>query len=408
MLFFKFSDQDVLMKDEFTQADRSIFLDNKKVVDLYVEAPHENAWHIFNLTPSKILPILPPGHHWTYFNGKRSIIAELSAPSHHYTLVLYGPDAKGKINFIFRVDGITTYSFAHTQTTKATQRHKPKGLDFYVPGYNYAAATYKTGHMIGHMIDHKDNINTGYKENWSTNDRRAYTPEPPFYGWGQGIRRLQVDKVRGQGGAYAQFNSYSCYSLRTNDGTLVPDTVRLLSYNTTSNGWCLANLLHVSFNENMDRPNDQIKYMDHAAYFTSSIEAAPIVASYSPALSKTALRLKAREPLMQENRINSGSIYSRFPQQDSFIAACMAGDREFETSGRKLHAGICADRQGDKVTSKTYIQRSLFFAEKLRELEDRRLLFSIEETNETLFFFKNQNGNMDDDYDHFKQLISKR
>jgi hypothetical protein len=278
--------------------------------------------------------------------------------------------------------------------------------DFRVPGYDYSKHRYKTGHVLGHLIDHKDTMMVGQKEDWSTYDHRNYVPEPAEYEYGLGIRRLKVGKIRETGGAYAQLNVYTKNSLETTDGTLVPEDIRFYAY-TLPNYTVDISVLHVEFEENMKWPKGQ-KVLDHAAAsLSTSLASCPIVTPYSPDHTDREIRYHARDAHLQHSKISTSDIVSRFPEKDKYHSAFTAGDTEYETAGRKLNAGMTAYGAGNATMSQQYVRRSLTYGEKLAESEKYgKNLYTKDEAKSATEFLK-EAGKKDDKFESFEDQFSK-
>ena len=394
-----------LDKEDDTSNSRELYIDNMRLVSLKFEMDKEEAWDLFNQLPEHILPPLPEGYKWVRTNDNYSIIRNKRSENHEIMIVIYGPDKTKYINFICRVDDVTTYSFGHTKNGKGPgNRAYPVNLNnFRVDGYDYADKKYKQ-HVRGHLIDHQDSI-IGVPT-ISTYDFRNYVPEPPQYEWGLGFRRLKVQELRNSGGgAYAQFNSYSDKPFITQNGTPVPDDVRFYAYSKKPD-YKATEVFHVEFEEDMFRPAG-VSVLSHAAKnFMSSPDASPVVATYNPDSSDRALRLQCRNLSKKEQSIRSEKVVSRFLKKDQQIAAFSAADTEFESAGLQLHAGAIARR---KKTSLSYVKRALFFGNELAELEDDSVsVFTRDQINEAQTFFakRKDKGDMDALEDEFNALCS--
>ncbi len=403
---FKHQEEKALERYDNISATRALYLEKQQCVEITFEMDDERAWDLFNKLPSYILPVLPHGYQWVEANHNFSVIRNISSKEHDIKVVLYGPDKTNYINFICQVDGITTYSFAHTKHGKGpdNRAYPISSNNYRVLDYNYAPKKYGA-HVRGHLIDHQDTI-LG-KPNLSTCDARNYVPEPPEYEWGLGFRRLKIAELRKTpgGGAYAQMNMYSEASWITANGTSVPDDVRVYTY-TKNNHYQAKEVYHVDFEENMQRPKG-VKVLEHAASnFASSVAASPVVSIYSPDWSDRSLRASGREAFMKENKIGTHAAPSRFVYKDKIFSASSAGDKEFETAGRQLHTGVFATE--DDRLSLEYIKRAMFFGDDLLDLDGAGTVFSSEEKKEGGLFFKSKGGDMEDFYDHFKQLSRPR
>lgn len=401
---------EALAKMDKISAVRELYIDRKKSVNLTVEMDDEKAWDLFNKFPEHVLPPLPHGYQWVRANDNYSIIRDRRSEECDISLLLYGPDKTNYINFLLQVNEITTYSFGHTKEANGPpDRDYPMtSADFRVPDYDYSSKKYK-GHVRGHLIDHQDTILS--KKSLSTQDDRNYVPEPPDYEWGLGFRRLKIAELRKQtgGGAYAQLNMYSEHSLITANGTTVPDDVRVYTY-TKQQGYLAKEVYHVEFEENMYRAPG-VGVLKHAAdHFATSINAAPVVACYSPDHSDRALRLQGRSSAVKEANIGTNLAPSRFIYKDKLYSACDSGNNEFETAGRQLHAGIYAEN--DNKISLEYLDRALFFGGKLDSLDSKKPIFTKKEKKEGCTFFKTcrvlfeDDDKTDDLTDKFRQLCS--
>ena len=381
----KHTEPEALNQPDELSAARELYIGNKKLVELTVEMDKEEAWEVFNALPEHILPPLPHGYQWAHAKDNYSIICNALSPKHNISLILYGPDAtQGHINFLCQVDGVTTYSFAHTKPSNEIDRKYPmKEGDYRVPGYNYTNKKYKR-HVQGHLIDHIDTIHQG--SNSSTYDARNYVPEPPQYEWGLGYRRCKVGVLRKQpgGGAYAQYNVYPEHPIKTADGTPVPEDVRFYAY---SNDYVAqADIVHVKFEEEMQRKKG-VKVLEHAEQFKSSLAAAPVVQTYEAEMSDRDLRREGRKTWKKISQIDEGDIFSRFKNKDRMLFSCVAGDLEFEASSRQLRTGISAE--ADETTRNSFLARSLHLAKKLCDL-DGGSPFNKKDKKLARTFFKGQ------------------
>jgi hypothetical protein len=411
MRTFLVEDRNALKKNEKTSGKREVYIDKHELAKFYVETQTEEAWEIFNKMPEHTLAPLPAGYQWVA-NKKYSIVREESTNDHELRLILFGPNTTKKINYLFLIDGVTAYSFAHAQKNSTLKRAYPMSLsDYKVPGYNYSKTRF-SGHVRGHLIDLPDTIiSQGIP--YSSDDRRNYIPEPPEYEWGLGIRRLKVQEIRKTGGAYAQLSVYLKEPWKTANNTSVPDNIYFYHYTSNPNNYVYTsdtNVLNVSWEEDLSRPKGH-KVLAYASNnFTSSTEAVPVVVPYDPISSDRDLRYLGRNTLRKIDDLTQKKIHSHSPQHDKLVAQWDAGDKEFESSTRKLNTAIYAGTVEEFPLSKNYIVRSLDFAESLNELDDSTIeLFSNEIVREGFKFFKNNPKlDLDDEfYDHFKQLTTK-
>lgn len=379
---------------------REVYNDSHEYVPITFEMTDEEALEAFYDLPENVLPSnLPSQYRWVLKGTKHCIAKITSADDHDLKIVLYGPDKKtGKVNFIFIVNDVTVYSLAHIQRpSKDPKRTYPSGLDFRVPDFAYNEHQYSS-HVKGHMIDHADTICVGQREYWSTYDRRNYTPEPPDYDWGLGIRNLKVKDLRKNGGgAYAQLNYYTDTPDKTVDGTLVPEEVRFHTFSLRN--YKESEIYHVEFSENFKRPKGT-KVLEHASEkFTTSVESSPIVKMYDPEASDRALRLMARNEEKRSLSIKNGDVHSRFQDKDSILASLSSADLEFETTSRKFGAGVLAGKKGKSTIATNYIQHGLFSAEKLLESEDYKDCFTPEDKKLTVRYLRKRTDDASDDED---------
>lgn len=369
-------DDDAVSVNEDMSAARVLFANNHEPVPLQVEMDLPEGWEYFNKLPDHVLPPLSPGYEWTRVNNKYCIIREIDAKVDDLLLIIYGPDqVTHKINFIFRINNRTTYSFAHTKNGHGPgKRNYPMYTSGYrVPGFDYSGHRYGS-HVRGHLVDHEDTIlNANTRDLWSTEDPRNYVPEPPDYEWGLGFRNQKVKKLRQQrgGSAYAQLNVYPRRPLLTSNGTPVPEDVKFIAYSIDpQRNYTADEAFDVEFDEDLTR-RAGVKVLDHAdANFAMDVRACPIVKPYSPQLSDRALRLQARDAFFKVAKIQDGNISSRFPERDALFASCDAANHEFETAGRHLGAGVRLFDAGRQGEGKSYARISLHLACQLSELDD--------------------------------------
>ncbi len=370
-------DIDALEKSDDISDKRELHLERLETVPLKVEYQDPLAWNIFNKMPRHILPPLPLGYQWARVNSKYSVIREEEAKSHELLLVLYGPNKEKvpRINLIFQVDGVTTYSFAHTSSRKGPgpKDEPPMSCSNYaVPGYNYSAHGYKS-HVRGHLVDRKDTITEGPEKSWSTNDPRNYVPEPPDYGWGLGFRRLKVKELRASKGegAYAQFNIYPRKPLLTKDKTPVPEDVYFYPYSlgTDYNYILEKNVFSVEWNESFKRPEKTTVLGHAAATFVTSSAASPVVKIYDAAASDRALRADLRACRTQIDKIASREIVSRFPAKDGLYAHQTAAAGEFERIDSRFSAGLFASNNKNSQHAKFHFRGALSYGEGLVEFD---------------------------------------
>lgn len=388
---------------------REVHQESHEYVPLTIEMADEEALDAFYALPENVLPPnLPAQYRWVKKDDAHCIAKVSGAKDHALTLILYGPHAQTtKINFLFQVDGVTVYSFAHIQRpAQDPQRTYPNGLDFRVPNFNYRKHKYSS-HVRGHMIDHADTICSGSSEDWSTYDRRNYTPEPPDYDWGLGIRNQQVKALRSShtGSAYAQINEYTGPIEKTVDGTPVPSDVRFCTYSLKT--YNAEDIYHVEFSENFKRPKGK-KVLEHAAdTFTTSVAASPSVKSYNSNATDRDLRYWARNEEKKALAIRNGDVYSRFLNKDIVASALSSGNMEFETAGRKLHAGVLAGDQGKTAIAAGYIKHALSSAEKLLEDEEHKSAFNADEKTLTTRYLRKATENGSDDNEDYDGILDR-
>ena len=238
--------------------------------------------------------------------------------------------------------------------------------DYKVPNFPYKPRKVKNykSHVRGHIIDHRDTIQVGQSEWWSTYDKRNYIPEPPSYHWGLGTRRSAVSKIRKsvEGVAYAQLMEYPEPVLKTSNGTSVPNAIYYYCYNSSNNNYKLNEVFSVEWCEDLSRPNKSIKYLDHAKNnFTTSLDAAPVVLPYSPDQSDRALRLAKRNSAKLSTEIRKKRVKSRFPEKSTLYALGDAADIEVTGVDQRMKVGFFADENGDQKLSLEYVKRAFTF-----------------------------------------------
>lgn len=369
MKFWSVEPAGLLEETEGLSPLRELYQSNQVPVELKCEAAMDDAKTIFNELPVNILPKLPPGYQWTSYNDEYSIIRNFSSKEHSLKLILFGPNDKDQINFLFQVDGITTYSLAHTSRKAEPARSHPMAKTAYnVPGFDYSKTKYNN-HVQGHLIDQKDTMQVGPREKWSCYDPRNFVPEPPEYEWGPGIRNQKVAALRRMNvdTAYAQHLHYLEKPLETIDKTRVPVSTHFTTYTINGKIYNPTEMIDINWNENMKRPAGE-KIVDHASrVLTSSIDSAPVIEVYSPITPDRTLRLNSRNHKKKADSIESGSTKSRFPLRSSLFSRTLSGDVEFEHSDRKIEAAIAADKTKSPSVSLQYTKSSIKYSEELIE-----------------------------------------
>ncbi|MAZ77503.1 MAG: hypothetical protein CMF39_02375 [Legionellaceae bacterium] len=348
-------------------ARRSSFITCQEVVALHIEAHHDDARDCFNNLNLEVLPRLPHGYRWVEVENQFAVMKDVQAPDHHLKLIIYGPDAKSQINYLFQVDNVTTFGFAHTRKTKEPKsRRYPMTQDQYrVPGYAYQEHDF-SAHVRGHIIDHKDTIReVGLSSAWSTYDGRNYVPEPPDYAWGQGVRKQKVAEVRKKFAAYSQFMEYGEGHHVTVGGTPVPTAIYFTSFRfDREQQYQPTEVFNVEFDEDLSRPNKRITYLKHAKKtFVTSPEAAPVVVPYSPSSTDRTLRLLRFNAVRRAEAIATGNVQSRFPARDELYAHGDAADIEVGSISRRVLAAEFAGEAGDSETGLGFMNRALALGE---------------------------------------------
>lgn len=401
---FNYTDPSALEIREDTSPKRALYLEQREPAPVVFEMQSEQAWRAFNELPARVLPPLPPGYTWTRVKNHYAAIRHNLSQVHEILIVLYGPNKEKEINFLCCIDGVTTYSLAHTATEKSMRRAYPMfSHDFKVPEYDYSKKIFKK-HVRGHLIDHQDTIPEGRKS--STFDARNFVPEPPVNEWGSDFRSSKVSEIRSSlnGGVYVQSNDYGHAPLKTKNGTLVPEKVRFCCFDRS---YQPEEVYHVSFEENFDKPS-KVQMLAYAKqHLSSDLATMPVVVPYVPEQADRVLRCKVKRKVKLEQHITQGFFKPRFPRKDQWSAACSAGDFEFESAGRQLHAGILSSIEQSPASS-FFFDRSRTSAEKLLSIDDKNP-FKNKEIVEALHFFANDTqGQYDDVFDHFLQLWSIR
>lgn len=119
---------------------REFSLKRQVYTSISIEYVNEKAWEKFHALPIHVLPLLPERYQWIKEDDEYHIIRDSYSEKRELTLVLYGPDTKHQyINFIFLVDNVTWYSFAHTKNGSGPEdRHYPPEINFKVLDYDYS------------------------------------------------------------------------------------------------------------------------------------------------------------------------------------------------------------------------------------------------------------------------------
>lgn len=257
--------------------------------------------------------------------------------------------------------------------------------------------------MRGHLIDHKDTMRVGPRENWSTYDRRNYIPEPPEYEWGLGFRRLKVAELSKRGGAYSQINEYDEDPLIAEDGTLVPSNVRFIAYSLES--YQKNEVFHVQFEESMKRPSGR-KVLEYASEtISTSVNNTPFSILYDINSNDRSLRLQIRNLRKQENEIYK-DVTVRFPEKDAKFHAYAAADRSFESVDPITHAVVSTYDEQPK-SAQQYIKYGLSFFSHLNEVGEKNPI-TPDGKKEINSFLKTQvdEGEMEEVSDQFKKLMA--
>ncbi|NDH09589.1 MAG: hypothetical protein EBY16_08270 [Gammaproteobacteria bacterium] len=415
----KFNLVDVLEKNENCSDIRAIFIEHQQMVAINFKFEEEHAFELFHKLPVEFLPQLPKAYQWVKANGRYGIIRHQHSVEHVIEILIYGPDKNGSINFLCRCDQVTFYSFAHVQKNGfPAQRDYPlKSQDYKVGAYNYATARFNN-HIRGHMIDHHDTIATQWN---SSKDISNYTPEPPDYAWGMGIRRLATHHLRSlkNGGVYAQYNQYGAQPLQTANATLVPDRVRFFTYQALKSfnpltqkkltSYQQLDLFHVSFSEDLKKTTAG-KILDHARNnFCSDWESVPVIKVYKPQLTDLELRQRAQDMIEQTSQVLNGEIMSRFVNQDHYDLLCISGDYEFDNCSQRLSAAIASNAHGYRLHTFNYCKSSLAYAQALLKLDrvtPSKILDENIKTQAHSFFQQATDPQILELADQFKQLCA--
>lgn len=409
MKTFSYIDPDALFKNDDISQARELHLERHRAVSVEYEFQYEEAFELFHAMPPSTLPILPPGYQWVRSNEKYTVIRDKAATKHELALVLYGPnkDKKPKINYIFQVDGVTVYSFAHTAVEDPElDRRYPSELGannaFKVPEFNYKRGKKcSKSHMKGHLIDHRDTI-VRSRGILSTYDYRNFIPEPPDGEWGKNIRRLKVGEIRAQQGAYAQQCFYPDEPLMTQNETAVPEYTYFSSYSLK---YEKEDVYNFRWDDKLSRPNGQ-KVLKYASEnLATSPESAPVVEMYSPDASDRALRRQVRELSRKVSNIVEGNIDSHHPEYDALHTRYAAADFEFESASQKMLAARAAQKQEHPDVAYRFARRSLFFGEKLAEIGSPDICTKeAKKALSKMFKAERENEKMDELKDIFRQL----
>lgn len=389
------SDGALDIEDELSPK-RETFIERMEEISFELETSTQEAFEIFNEMPEITLPPLPWGYMWTRnADDQYCIIRDKDSFDHYFDLILFGPNAHDQINFLFQVDEVTTYSFAHTNKGTGPSGCTPpmSYFDYRVPDYDYSRARYKQ-HVRGHLIDLHDTIRVGLRHLWSAVDHRNFIPEPPEYEWGMGIRNQKVRALRRlpYPTAYAQYSLYPDRPLKTNDNTWVPEEVFFTSFSIQGNVYKRLDSIDVNWVENMKRPTGQ-KILDHAAAkLTTSLSASPVVETYTPDSDDRTLRKESRNHVRTANFIASGTYQARFPQTSEMSFRFFAADKEFEHITHQLRATITADKAEKSLDAIHNLDRSLNNGEVLADLDEDGELISNAVRRSSLDLIRRKEG----------------
>lgn len=380
------------LPDQVSQA-RELYLEKQTEVKVQVNMDFEEALPLFHQLPMNVLPPLPIGHQWVVHNGKYSVIRDKNAIEKDLSLTLFGPSlsATPHINFLCRVDGVTTYSFTKALKGKgpASRKYPMQAKDFHVDGYDYRPGVTFQNHMRGHLGDHQDTIIRRFLTP-STQCSSNFIPEPPIDAWGKFFRNQKVKIVRSLEGYYAQYNEYDDVKNLTVNDTMVPTHARFYTFDRH---YGFNDVHHVSWTENLERANPALTYVEnYQQQFASSELASPIVKAYEPAMTDRDLRGLRRGTLKDLNQIIGGAAKSRFSIHDQAHTAAKAANIEVTSSNcLPLSARKLFDvTRSDRVTVSVHeMQRSLYHMSKLQELSSSTVssVYSENTRQQSLMFF---------------------
>lgn len=196
--------------------------------------------------PHDFWPRLPMGYCWEVEGaGGAQLLAHRDALPIKTEVVLYGPNADEKYNYITFFNGVNVQSFSYTRPASDTYCHggakKTKQVNRYPSDLTTDKFRTKSGvqYIRGHCIDYKDTLET-YP--LSSNDKRNFLPEVDNEIYWNYIRNHWIASVRKNKNAYMQIpyydekSNFHFYSnevpVYTISGAMVPKGVFLSEIST--------------------------------------------------------------------------------------------------------------------------------------------------------------------------------
>lgn len=360
-------DQALELNEDMSQP-RELYVQKQRVVPVEVHMDFEEALPLFHALPSKVLPPLPIGHQWISHNDTYSVVRDFNALEQDISLTLFGPSQRATphINFLCQVDGRTTYSLAKILEANGPPDRKYPMTDkqFHVDSYEYIAGETFKNHMRAHLIDHEDTIIRGGLT-LSTKFAPNFIPEPPIRAWGMDFRNHKVRALRKVGGYYARFYTYDI-------------------------NFHFKDVHHISWTENLTRPNKNTTYVDYfQTNFSSCLQALPIIQCYEPGVTDRFIRNIRRDSFSTMNDIIEGSVKTRFAAKDQANAIARAANLEITstnclpTSAVKLF-DLNTTNKADIAIHE--MQRSLHHVSKLQEIDDATIYSARTQAKGIRFF----------------------
>ncbi len=166
-------------------------------------------------------PHLPEGYIWVEKQHDLQIYKHQHAPTSSFKIHLFGPDIKGRIQFVVEKDHIPQHGFAMTR-----KEGFPKDLRNEYPMTLESFRSNSIPHWRGHIIDYKDTLGDPEERNISTLRHWNYKPEPPEY-WAQTLRTKAVSDIREIEGSYAEIMLYGFSPIKTDGGDPIPRAIVL-------------------------------------------------------------------------------------------------------------------------------------------------------------------------------------
>lgn len=222
------------------------------------------AIHALAQLPDELLPRLPDGYIWQRTQSglqlqQYAFLTPRLDQRSDIEIVVYGPDARGQINYLTMINGVNYQGFSHTrpisdpfrdvETSSGIARRYPLPPD----DFDVWTATgwiryFEKGHIIpfhdtmevgrnrvsGERIDKmkilKEFRNHPLGRYYSTHDRRNYIPEPPA--WNERYRRTLEGRFQANSRCFLQYPYYDENNYQY-DGTKYVETPPRYTKNNT-------------------------------------------------------------------------------------------------------------------------------------------------------------------------------